>query len=155
MLNRILPCALIACAPTFAQSPNASASPEAAIQAADRDWARVFAAKDLDQSVNACAETASVLAPNAPKASGRAAIRQVFAGLFALPDLAVAWAPSEARVARSGELGYTSGAYQMSFKAPDGKTVSDHGKYATVWEKQKDGGWKVVLDIFNSDLPTP
>jgi ketosteroid isomerase-like protein len=41
----------------------------------------------------------------------------------------------------------------MTFNDPTGKTVSDKGKYVTVWKKQKDGSWKVLLDVFNTDLP--
>jgi ketosteroid isomerase-like protein len=55
--------------------------------------------------------------------------------------------------AHSGDLGYTIGAYEMTFNDPTGKTVSDKGKYVTVWKKQKDGSWKVLLDVFNTDLP--
>ena len=29
----------------------------------------------------------------------------------------------------------------------------DRGKYLEVWKKQADGKWKVVADMFNSDLP--
>ena len=125
----------------------------AAIRAADQEWARVFAARDIDKSVGMCAESASVLAPNAPRATGRDAIRQSFSGFFALPDLVISWQPSDIRVARAGDLGYSTGAYQMTFKDPAGKTIADHGKYATIWEKQRDGSWKVVLDVFNSDMP--
>jgi len=32
---------------------------------------------------------------------------------------------------------------------------NDKGKYVTVYRKQPDGKWKVVADIFNSDLPAP
>jgi ketosteroid isomerase-like protein len=38
---------------------------------------------------------------------------------------------------------------------PKGKPVNDKGKYVTVYGKQPDGKWKVVVDIFNSDLPAP
>ncbi len=41
----------------------------------------------------------------------------------------------------------------MSFNDPSGKMISDKGKYVTVWKKQADGSWKVMLDIFNTDLP--
>jgi ketosteroid isomerase-like protein len=94
-----------------------------------------------------------VLAPNAPTATGRPAIRELFAGYFALPDLRISWQPSDVRVAKSGEIAYTVGAYQMSFTDPAGKTAADHGKYVRVWEKQGDGTWKVLLDIFNTDVP--
>jgi ketosteroid isomerase-like protein len=72
-----------------------------------------------------------------------------------LPNLKITWQADNANVARSGELGYTSGAYQMSFTDAAGKTIPDNGKYVTVWRKQADGNWKVVLDIFNTDLPAP
>jgi ketosteroid isomerase-like protein len=41
----------------------------------------------------------------------------------------------------------------MSFKDASGKIVNDHGKYGVIWKKQSDGSWKVLSDIFNSDLP--
>ena len=44
--------------------------------------------------------------------------------------------------------------YEFIAKEASGKTVSDKGKYLTVWKKQPDGSWKVLLDIYNSDLPT-
>ena len=36
-----------------------------------------------------------------------------------------------------------------------GKTISDKGKYLTVWKKEADDTWKVLLDTYNSDLPNP
>ncbi len=38
---------------------------------------------------------------------------------------------------------------------PQGKQMSDHGKYMVVWRKQADGKWKAVGDMFNSDVPLP
>jgi ketosteroid isomerase-like protein len=38
-------------------------------------------------------------------------------------------------------------------KDPQGNPVADHGKFVEVWKKQADGKWKVVEDIFNSDVP--
>jgi len=124
-----------------------------AIRKADLAWEKVFAEKDLDKSVNFCAADGSVLSPNAPIATGHDAIRKVFAGFFALPDLKISWQPDKVEAARSGELGYSRGTYQMTFKDPGGKQMSDKGKYVTVWKKQADGSWKVASDIFNTDMP--
>jgi ketosteroid isomerase-like protein len=33
-----------------------------------------------------------------------------------------------------------------------GKPINDRGKYLEVWEKQPDGKWKCVADMWNSDL---
>ena len=124
-----------------------------AIRTADEQWERAFSSKDLEHSVAFCDESGSVLAPNFPIATGRAAIRQLFSGYFALPNLKIGWRVARVEAARSGDIGYSSGAYQMSFNDPSGKLVTDRGKYVTVWKKQTDGSWKVLLDIFNSDLP--
>lgn len=132
----------------------AATKTEDAVRKADQDWARVFGAKQLDASVDACASTARVLAPNAPVAVGHDQIHQLFAGFFGLPDLKITWRPDQVHVADSGELAYTSGHYEMSFTGPDGKPIPDHGKYVTVWQKQG-GAWKVIVDCFNSDEPLP
>jgi ketosteroid isomerase-like protein len=58
-------------------------------------------------------------------------------------------------VARSGDLAYIMGTYQLTMKDAQGNAVPDHGKFVEVWEKQPDGKWKVGADIFNSDLPLP
>lgn len=127
-------------------------TPEDALRAADQQWMKVFAAKDLEKSVAFCADDGSILSPNAPIATGHEAIGKMFAGFFAIPGLSITWEVSRAEAAKSGELGYTSGRYQMTVNDAAGKPITDNGKYVTVWKKQTDGSWKVVLDIFNSDL---
>lgn len=133
--------------------PSTRKNPEDAVRKADQDWLRVFAAKDLAKSVGFVIAGGSVLAPNAPIATGHEAISKSFAGFFALPDLKIEWHPAKVEVSKSGELGYSTGFYRMTFKDPAGKTVEDHEKYVTVWKKQR-GSWKVAYDIFNSDLPS-
>lgn len=124
-----------------------------ALRGADEAWMKVFSAKDVEKSVAFCEEKGAVLSPNAPIAEGKEAIAKSFAGFFTLPNLKLTWHADKVAVARSGELGYTSGTYQMTFSDPAGKTIPDKGKYVTVWEKQADGSWKVLLDIFNTDMP--
>ena len=60
------------------------------------------------------------------------------------------WTPVGADISASGDLGYTYGTYEFSSRGKDGKPVVDHGKYTSIWKKQKDGSWKVVLDMGNS-----
>jgi len=82
---------------------------------------------------------------------GKAAIAKAIASDFTNSDLV--WHANKAGVARSGELGYTSGTYEMRFKNAAGKMVLDKGKYLTVWKKQGNGSWNVLFDMFNTDLP--
>jgi ketosteroid isomerase-like protein len=60
------------------------------------------------------------------------------------------WTPVKAEMAASGELGYTYGNYVYTAKNKDGKVVANYGKYTSIWRKQKDGQWKVVVDMGNS-----
>jgi len=117
---------------------------------ADQAWLKVFAGKDLDKSVEFIEDDGSMLSPNQPIATGHDAVRKQFSDFFALNNFTISWAPERAYVAHSGELGYTSGTYTFSFADASGKQMTDKGKYVTVWTKHADG-WKVTMDIFNSD----
>jgi ketosteroid isomerase-like protein len=64
------------------------------------------------------------------------------------------WTPVKGDMAASGDLGYTYGNYIFKSKNKDGHIVSSYGKYMSVWRKQKDGSWKVVVDMGNSS-PEP
>jgi ketosteroid isomerase-like protein len=127
---------------------------EGAVLAADAAWLKTYVGKDVDKSVALCDEQGSLLWPNSPIATGKNAIAKLTASAFAIPDFTLVWHPDKVGVAGSGDLGYTSGTYDWSYKDPSGKAISDKGKYLTVWKKQADGSWKVLFDMFNTDLPT-
>ena len=124
----------------------------AALFAVDAAWNEAAGAMDLERTIAFFADDASMLPTNAPIVTGQEAVRGLWSGLFAVPDLDLSWKASVAEVARSGDLGYTRGTYQISMTDPAGP-VTDHGKYVTVWQKQADGNWKILADIWNSDQP--
>jgi ketosteroid isomerase-like protein len=64
------------------------------------------------------------------------------------------WEPVGADISASGDLGYTYGTYEFHSKDKDGKPLVDYGKYTSIWKTQKDGNWKVVLDMGNTN-PAP
>lgn len=64
------------------------------------------------------------------------------------------WTPVGADISSSGDLGYTYGTFEFRSKDRDGKAVVDYGKYTSIWKKQTDGSWKVVLDMGNAS-PAP
>ena len=51
----------------------------------------------------------------------------------------------------SGDLSYTTGTYEDSFKGPDGQTVTEKGRYVCVWRKHMDRTWKAIHDIWDTD----
>jgi uncharacterized protein (TIGR02246 family) len=137
------------------QTPtDTSAADESAVKETDAQWAKTAGANDLDGTVSYYTDDASLLPPNAPIATGKQAIRAVWATMLN-PDTTVSWQVSKADVARSRDLAYVMGTYQIVAKNPQGKSQEDHGKMVEVWKKQADGKWKTVADIFNSDVPAP
>ncbi len=60
------------------------------------------------------------------------------------------WQPIFAAASRNGDLAYTTGPWE--FKR-DGKSVG-FGHYLSIWSKQKDGSWKMDLDV-GIDNPQP
>jgi ketosteroid isomerase-like protein len=132
--------------------PDTRAADEKAIRDADAQWSKTASARDVDGTVAYYSDDASVLAPNAPIASDKQSIHAAWAGLLT-PDTSLSWQASKVEVARSGDLAYLIGTYQLITKDAHGKPISDNGKFVEVWKKQADGKWKVVADIFNSDLP--
>ena len=64
------------------------------------------------------------------------------------------WTPDHIDVAQSGDLAYSYGTFEFRSMDKDRKPASEHGKYATIWKKQNDGRWKVVLDMGNAS-PEP
>lgn len=95
------------------------------------------------------AEDAVELPNGANAIQGKANIAQ---GMKFLDDKNnhLAWMPVGADVSSTGDLGYTYGTFEFSSTGKDGKPQVEHGKYTSIWKKQGDGSWKVVLDMGNA-----
>ena len=115
----------------------------------DREWSGTV--KVLDKFLSYYAADASVYAPGMPVATGSRAIRDVFTKMTAAPGFSLQFGATKADVSASGDVGYTTGTYQMTMNG-----APEKGKYVTVWKKQSDGQWKAMEDIFNADAgPAP
>lgn len=57
----------------------------------------------------------------------------------------VEWAPAYADISQAGDLGYTTGPTLITDQS-SAKRPPRHGTYFSVWKKQSDGSWKVVMD---------
>ncbi len=139
------------CGPTPA--PDTRPAAEAAIRELDNEWSATAARNDLDGTLAFYAGDAVLLPPNAPIAKDPKAIRESWTGLLG-PHTAVSWKATKVEVAKSGELGYLYGTYQLKIDDPKGgPAIQDTGKILEVWKKQADGRWKCIVDTYNSDIP--
>jgi ketosteroid isomerase-like protein len=130
------------------------AQPEAVagMQALHETFERNFNARTVDQMVDSCyAPDASLMPPNYPLQQGHAALR-AFIGYW-LNSAPMTLATEPLRYDADGDLGYSFGRFTLTITMPDGSVVEDHGKYMDVAQRQADGSWKYVADMFNSDNP--
>lgn len=119
-------------------------------------WSDAAASGDLEKVVSYYTEDAVVMPPNAPAATTKEAIRKTWSEMFNIPGFKISWKSTRVEVAASGDMGITSGTYEVTITPADGgKPVQDNGKFLVVWQKQADGTWKSSLDMWNSDLPAP
>ena len=116
-----------------------------AIMEADRAFYEATAERGVDGWIDFFAEDGRQIVVGTV-IEGKGAIRDLMAPAFTSGS-ALQWTPSFADVGSSGELGYTIGAYESEATTGDGEIESRHGIYVTIWKKQADGSWKVVLDI--------
>lgn len=66
------------------------------------------------------------------------------------PDtgIVLTWVPIRADVAKSGDIGYTYGTYNVEVKG----IGAEEGTYCTIWKRDKEHGWKFILDTGNEGL---
>lgn len=63
------------------------------------------------------------------------------------------WTPTNAVMSPEGDMGYTWGHFEGRSKDANGNPVLTSGRYMTIWRKEPDGSWKVVLDAGADDAP--
>ena len=134
------------------EKPSNTQPVEQLLRSLDADWAKTAASKDIEQTVAYYSDDAIVFPPNATSAATKDAIRNGWKEMFASPGFVITWKPTRVQLAKSGDMGWVSGTYEVTMNDASGKPIDDRGKYLEVWEKQTDGNWKCAADMWNSDL---
>ncbi len=116
----------------------------------DRFYSALSAEKGMNAAFLAMFDSAGVkLQPKHMPIEGYEAIK---ASLMSQDDstFKLTWEPMFAKISASGDLGYTYGTYKVTDKATD--SISGEGTYTTIWQKEKGGKWKAILDTGNAGL---
>lgn len=141
------------CGAMFAVSscarPDHQAAAVSAIEDADLAFAKATAERGVDGWVSFFADSGMMVSPGR-NIVGRAAIREAMAGSLGDTTRALTWRPVSAEASEDGDLGYTVGRWERRHWV-GADTAVTHGSYVTIWRKQGDGTWKVVLDVGNQD----
>jgi ketosteroid isomerase-like protein len=117
---------------------------------ADRDFSKMSVEKGMFSAfLFYISEDGIILRDNAYPSEGREALRERFSGRSDT-SFVLAWEPLAARIAESGDLGFTYGIHSTTIKATGEVT---RGTYVTIWKKQSGGSWKFILDTGTEGLP--
>jgi uncharacterized protein (TIGR02246 family) len=141
-----------ACQP---KAPDTRAADEQALREIEAEWSKATAAKDVERIVSFYAPGGVNCPANEPMETSIDAIRAGQKKFLGKPGLTLTSEVRRVEVSRSGDLGITHGTDSWSATDEKGRQTSDKGKWITVYRKQADGKWKVILNIGNSDLPAP
>jgi ketosteroid isomerase-like protein len=127
-----------------------SGDAEAAIRRMDADFSAAASSGNVDGLMSTYDVDAVLMPPNQPAARGTAAIRQYWSGLLGLGKIQATVTADN--VIQSGDLATEAGRYDLTITpSAGGAPIRDNGKYVLVWRKRQ-GQWKAVYDVFNSDL---
>ena len=116
-----------------------------AIRIADLELAKSVADRNLERFVALVGEDAVFFGSGI--ARGRDAVAKAWLPFFTDGSLFLKWHPTQVEVASSGDLGYSIGEYERIGKNAAGNPETATGNYVSIWRRQADGKWKVVLDI--------
>ena len=149
---------LVAGAAAMAQRPQTAPTPgaqrktdagRALLFDLEARFARDVAAKGGAAFAEWFAEDGVMLGNGRPAAKGREAVRR--AATWSPSEYQLTWTPTDAMMGPSGDMGYTWGHFEGRSKDADGKPVVRTGRYITMWRKEANGKWKVVLDAGSNE----
>ena len=114
-------------------------------------FAKDVAARGGEGFASWFADDGVVLSNGAAPLIGKVAIAK--SSRWLAKDYQLTWTATEAVMGPSGDMGYTWGHYEGRGKDANGNPVLTSGRYMTIWRRQSDGNWKVVLDAGANDVP--
>lgn len=117
-----------------------------AIDKGNAQWVEGWAKKDPSMIAALFTEDGSLLARGGRIIKGRAQImeRQRAAMQSVSGDVKVTVTTVDLWL--EGETAYETGKYSYQYQEK-GQPVTEEGRYVTIWKRQKDGSWKLVMDM--------
>ena len=116
-----------------------------------RQWAQSAQGSDTEEIVSYWSEDAVLMTPDQGKLIGREQLSAMVKGSMEIPGFEIGWEPQEARVAKSGDLGYVIAHKYVKVPDESGNLNTFYFIEVGIWEKQEDGTWKNTIDIYNPD----
>ena len=119
----------------------------------DREFDQTTAEKGLEGWVFFFAPNGSMLADTVKPVLGPVEIRKAMKPAFDDTSYSLRWQPQKAGMMIPGAIGFTAGRYERRRRNREGRMTVSRGSYTSVWKKQPDDSWKIILDTGQSDGP--
>jgi ketosteroid isomerase-like protein len=146
--------ALLALASSLARAQSIDLeSAKRAIRIADLELAKAVTDRSLQSFVALLDDDAIFFGTDV--ARGKNAVSKAWLPYFTDRALFLKWHPTQVEISSSGDLGYSIGEYERIGKDASGNPAIVTGNYVSIWRKQPDGRWKVVLNIGTPGTPKP
>lgn len=117
-----------------------------AIDKGNAQWSEGWRKGDAAMISEIFAEDGVQLAGSGKIFKGRKEIRERQQTAMSGADPGVKVTVTTTHVWLDGDTAYESGKYKYEY-TEKGKPGVDEGRYVTIWKKQKDGSWKLAMDM--------
>ena len=131
---------------TDAASTKALAEARRAIEKGNAQWVEAWAKGDPSMTASLFTDDGVLLASKGRLIKGRQAIFERQKAAMAGVDPGAKVTVTTVDVWLDGDIAYETGKYKYEY-TEKGKPAVDEGRYVTMWKRQKDGGWKLVMDM--------
>lgn len=131
---------------TAAYAEDSGHALDTAVHTANAEWAQAMKTGDAAAIAAPYTDDAVFVLADGKVVHGRAAIETMYRDGFRKGALATATTIATKHLVRDGEFAYESGAADVTV-VRQGRTVTQGGRYLTVWQAQADGAWKIVRNI--------
>lgn len=139
-------------APPAVPKPSGVQADIAAIRAAGKQWAALYASGRFSEIPELYTVDAIVMPRGRPRIEGREAMRRAIGGLAAGRRVQIDVTEREVRAV--GDYGWYVGDFRVTYtpKEPGSTPVSENGRSLIIYRRDSDGRWRVHRDI---DSPAP
>jgi uncharacterized protein (TIGR02246 family) len=128
------------------ESEKALAEVRSAIDKGNAQWSEGWAKGDAAMVAAIFADDGVQLAGNGKIFKGQQQIRERQKVAMQGADPGVKVTVTTTTVWLDGDTAYETGKYKYEYKEK-GKPGVDEGRYVTIWKRQKDGSWKLAMDM--------
>ena len=122
------------------------AEAKAAITKGNAQWSEGWAKGDAATVAAIFTDDGVQLSGNGTLIKGRQQIMERQKAAMQGADPGVKVTATTTKVWVDGDTAYETGKYKYEYTVK-GKPGTDEGKYVTIWKKQKDGSWKLTMDM--------